>query len=144
MKVILLQDVKGIGRRNEVKEVRDGYAMNYLIPKKLAAPATKPTLTKKQEEEKKLHTTIDKYKKASEALKEKVLDIPLKTGKAGEVFGSITKDDIQNRLLQEEAVYKDVEVLLPQPIKSLGQHAIEIKFGHGIRGQVRINVREQK
>ncbi|HEY4475587.1 MAG TPA: 50S ribosomal protein L9 [Candidatus Paceibacterota bacterium] len=141
MKILLLQDVKGIGRRMEVKEVKDGYARNFLIPQKLAMPATSEALSIKKGEELKLEAIREQSKKSAEALQKMTLEFVVKTGGKGEVFGSIKADDIKKAL--EEKGIKAHGIILEKPIKSLGDHLVEVDFGYGIKGKIKVTLRPQ-
>ena len=141
MKVILLQDVRGVGKKYDIKDVSDGYARNFLILKKLAVPATgKAEHARKEFEEKEKHL-LEHYKKLSEQLKNVALEFKVKVGSKKEVFGSITKEDIKKSIKQMAEF--DGEVILPQPLKALGEHLVEINFGRGFRGQVKVTLSAQ-
>lgn len=136
MKVMLLQDVRGIGKKYDVKDVSDGYARNFLIAQKIAVLATKKNEQIREEFQKKERQLLERYKKTVNQLKNTTLEFNVKTGKKSEVFGSITKEDIKKSI--EQTMDFDGEVILPQPLKTLGEHSVEINLGRGARGQVRI------
>ena len=141
MKVIILQNIKGFGQIGDVKNVSDGYARNFLILKKLAVPATgKAEHARKEFEEKEKHL-LEHYKKLSEQFKNIVLEFRVKVGGKKEVFGSITKEDVKKSIKQMAEF--DGEVILPQPLKTLGEHSVEINFGRGFRGQVKVTLSAQ-
>ena len=125
MRIILLQEIKGLGKKFDVKEVKNGYARNFLIPNGLVKIATKQTI-------KELETLKAAWQKEEQEIKNKLetlakelsgqeFKFTLKTGKKGEVFGSVTRDDIKNKLSMP-----DIEVNLERPIKTLGEHQVEI------------------
>lgn len=132
MKVILLQDVKALGRRGEVKEVADGYANNFLFKKQLAQPADKANLNslnhetrlRMQREEK----TLALAKKQAEALKEQTVIVYAKAGEAGRLFGSVTNSDISEALrgLGYDIDKKRIEV--ETAIKTLGRFTATVKL----------------
>ena len=138
MRVILLQDVKGLGRRNEIKEVNDGYARNFLIAKKMASPATAEAVSAQKELMNREAAEMYKLIVAAKALSEKIIEFRVKSGEKNEVFGSITREDIHREL--ERMGYKNIAVELPKPIKTLGEHQVDINFGKGVRGQAKIIV----
>ena len=138
MKVLLIQDVKGIGKRMDLKNVSDGYARNFLIPKKLAVAADEKAITKKSEFDNSLQNNIFLYKEQSKKLEKETLNFYVKAGEKGEVYESITKDKITKALADKE--YKDFEINLLKPIKQLGEHQAEVKFPQGIKGKLSITL----
>ena len=141
MKVLLLQDVKRVGRRHEIKEVSEGYARNFLFPRKLARIVDENALKMKAESEKEEKALFEKYKELAEALKKEVLEFEVRVGNKNEVFGSIKKGEIEKTLSRKG--YGDVEAELDQPLKSVGEHKVKINFNQRISGEVRIKVRSQ-
>lgn len=136
MKVILLKDVKGVGRAGELITTSDGHAMNLLLPKKLAVQATPQELAKYK-------ASIEKEAKETEglrALAKKFATEPLrfilKTGPHGEVFNSITKEDITAAL--KKAGYEAVKIDLDKPLRTLGIHHAVIHLGKGIEANINI------
>ena len=138
MKVLLLQDVRGIGRRMEIKNVSDGYARNFLIAKKLAIPADASALKLKQESDKEEQKLLDTYNKLARGLSKAVLEIQIKTGKNGEVFGSVKSEEIKSALLKKRLILNDSEVILGKPLRALGDHEVEVSMGRGIKGKVKV------
>jgi len=139
MKVILLQDIKNFGRKFDVKQVKDGYARNFLLPRNLVKVATSEAIKQleiqkavwqKQEIE-----TKNKLEALAKELTEKEFHFALKTGDKGEVFGSIDKNDIKNKLSLSDS---DININLERPIKKLGTCQVEINLGKGIKTSVRI------
>ncbi|MDO8582761.1 MAG: 50S ribosomal protein L9 [bacterium] len=136
MKVILLKDVKGVGKSGELITTSDGHAMNLLLPKKLAVQATPVELAKYK-------ASIEKDAKETESLKaraKKLAGVPLrfvlKTGPHGEVFNSITKEDIAHVL--KKAGYETVKIDLDKPLRTLGTHHAVIHLGKGIETKIRV------
>lgn len=138
MKVLLIQDIKGLGRKNEIKNVNDGYARNFLFPGKLAVLADDRALKMKLEAEKQEKTLVASYRSLAEKLGKQNLEFFMKTGDKNEVFGSVKKEDIRNSLLKLGLINKDAKILLPMPLKDLGEHKVEINFGKGISGVIKI------
>ena len=144
MKIVLLQDVRGLGKKHETKEVADGYALNFLIPRGLAAPATAGKLAEaaavleRREHEKKERAarTAD----LARILERDHLTFPLKTdGKS--VFGSVTKETILSALRARGWLgTARVDVLLDHPLKTLGEHRVPIDLKDGARAMLRVIV----
>jgi len=145
MKIILLEDVKNLGKKLEVKEVSGGYARNFLFPSKLAEPVTPASLKKieamkieheKGEEE--LHKHLGAIANEIEAA---TLVFPLKTDKAGAIFGSVNKETILKALRERHIVTKErIEMELDRPIKEFGEYAIPIDLKKGITAKLKIKV----
>ncbi|PIV31842.1 50S ribosomal protein L9 [Candidatus Wolfebacteria bacterium CG02_land_8_20_14_3_00_37_12] len=148
MQIILLQDIKGIGKKFEIKEIKDGYARNFLIPRGLAKIATNATIkeleTKKsvsEKQEKKLKAELESLAKN---LSHRNFVFSLNVGKKGEVFGSITKDDIEERINANinanlrDYIKNNMEIKLEKPIKTTDEHQIEINLGKGVKTTVKV------
>lgn len=141
MKIILLQDVRGVGRRMEVKEVNDGYARNFLIPQKIAAPFNADGLKVKNEMEAKEKSRLAEIKKHLKELTENPLKFTLKVDKDGVVFGSVKKEDVKKELVQRGI--KEVKIETKDPVKKIGENEIEINFGRGIKEKIKILVSQR-
>ncbi|MEK7553481.1 MAG: 50S ribosomal protein L9 [Patescibacteria group bacterium] len=150
MKVIILQDIKGIGKKFDVKEIKDGYAKNFLIPRGLAKIATNAAVkeleTKKSALEKKEKELKIKLESLVKNLAHREFVFSLNTGKKGEVFGSITKDDIKTRIDADtnadlrEYIENNLEIKLEKPIKTIGEHQVEINLGRGVKTTLNIKI----
>ncbi len=150
MKIILLEDIKGLGKKFEVKEVKDGYAKNFLIPKNLAKTANEANLKiisqQKSAWERKEKEALEHLEKIADQLKNAVLDFSLKVGESGQVFGSVNAAEIIKTLkgldifekYSEEI--KNSEAILEKPIKELGEYLVEINLGKGIKSKIKIKV----
>jgi len=140
MKVFLLQDVANLGRKNEIKEVSDGFARNFLFPKKLAVPVDQKILNFKKELERKEKQKLEMLKNLAQQLENQSLVFKLKVGSQNEVFGSVTKEQISKALLAAGLIKDEekIEVLLEKPIKSLGEHRVEINLSQNIRSKIKI------
>ncbi len=140
MKVIILEDIKDFAKKYDIKEVKSGYARNFLIPKKLAKLASRNALKeleiKKAEWEKKEEGVKNELRAVADELNKKEIVFELKTGKKDEVFGSVTKDDIKNKLSIDE-----IEVKLNKPLKILGEHKVEIDLSKGIKAKVKVVIK---
>ncbi len=141
MKVILLADVKGVGRKNELKEVADGYARNFLIARKLAVAADSHGMEIKHAADQKEQAEKARLEGLAARLAAAPLPFAIKTGAHKEVFGSVSKRDI------EEAIHArgitEGRLLLDHPIKATGEHIVEIDFGKGVRGRIKVSVTAQ-
>ncbi len=133
MKVILKQDVKGLGKMEDLVNVSDGYARNYLFPRGLAAEANAGNInvmnTKKQAEKSKRDRELAHAKELALKVKETVVVIKSKSGENGKLFGSITSKDISDKLKSDFNIDIDKKkIVLPDPIKSLGTTEVEVKL----------------
>ncbi|MBO8161588.1 MAG: 50S ribosomal protein L9 [Thermosipho sp. (in: Bacteria)] len=145
MKVVLIKDVPKIGKKGEIKNVSDGYARNYLIPKRLALVAT-PDVLKKIEKEKQIQQEKEQKirEESQELLKylQKFLyKIPVKAGGSGKLFGALTNSDIAK--VVSEKVERQIDkkwVILNKPIKQIGVYDIEIKLPGGVSGKIKVEV----
>ena len=148
MKVILLADVKGQGKKNDVIEVSDGYGKNFLIPRKLAKMADAQSLNDvKVREEARLYR-IETEKKEARALAEKLqtilVKIPASSGADGRLYGSITTKDISERLAADFGISIDKrKLVLSDPIKAYGKYSVEAKLYTEITGTVSVLVCEK-
>lgn len=134
MKVILKRDVAKVGRKNEIKEVADGYARNSLIPQGLAVPATAENLAMIKEWEKGKAVTGAKIDSAFAALREKLADKEIatkqKAGPEGHLFAGLREKDIAQILAGETGLDVKADwVILPKPLKSVGEHKITLRKG---------------
>ena len=134
MKVILMSDVKGSGKRGSVVNVSDGYAKNFLIPKKIAVEATEQALTelnsKKQAEERREDMEKQNAIEIANTLKNKTVPITLESGKNGKLFGSVTSQNVSDKILQIYGVSVDKKKIhLPKEgVKSYGLYNIKVKL----------------
>ena len=147
MKVILQQDVKGQGKKGQLIEASDGYARNFLIPRKLAVAATAENLnTMKQQEKAKLAQEAAE-KAAAQSMAEKLegcmVKIPAKAGGAGKLFGSVTSKEVSDALKAQFGLdIAKTKIVLPEPIKAFGTYQLKCKLGYEISGTVNVVVTE--
>ena len=148
MKVILLKDVKGTGKKGETKEVSDGYARNFLFPKKMAVEASANSL--KELDEKKKSKEFHAKKEYDEAvllgkqMEEVNVEIYTKAGEGGRVFGSITSKDIAERLKKQKGIEVDKrKIILDEAIKTLGSRRVQIKIHPKVTTNIRVDVKEK-
>lgn len=142
MKVILLHGVERLGEKGEVVEVKDGFARNYLFPKKLAFPATQGGIKMFEEEKKREATRGMKEKRLAEELAGKLETLSLmavaKAGEDGKLYGSVTAADIVELLKKEGYEIEKKNILLESPIKSLGVFMVPIKLHREVEGRVKV------
>ena len=148
MRVILLQDIEKLGKKYDVKEVADGYARNFLIPKGLAKIATKENLkwleTQKEIEVKKAEEELKKVQKTASTIDGQEIIIPVKVGEEGQLFESITSQKIAEKLKELGFDIKKTQIDLIEPIKELGEYPVKIKFEHNLEAEIKIIVVEEK
>ena len=149
MKVILLQDVKGKGKKGELKEVSDGYARNFLLPKKLAIEATADNVNTLRLKEKARAKQMAEEKAQAEAIAEQlksiVVKISAKAGAGGKLFGSITSKEIADALQKQcgIAIEKN-KIVQDNPIKGYGSFSVKCKLGYEVGGTINVLVVEEK
>ena len=149
MKVIFLQDVKGQAKKGELKEVSDGYARNYLLPRKLAMEANADNLNalKLKEKAKAAQIAAEKAKAEENAkqLENIIVKISAKSGAGGRLFGSITSKEISQTLSKQHGIDIDPKkIVQDEPIKSYGSFEVKCKFGYEISGVIHVLVTEEK
>ena len=139
MKVIFNVDVKGQGKKGELKEVSDGYARNYLLPRKLVSEATADNINTLKLKEKAKQAQIAKEKAEAEANAKKLAGVQVtiraKAGKNGKLFGAVTSQEICDALKAQFDI--DIEknkIVQPEPIKNFGSFSVKAKLGHEISG----------
>ena len=147
MKVIFNVDVKGQGKKGELKEVSDGYARNYLLPRKLVSEATADNINTLKLKEKAKQAQIAKEKAEAEENAKKLsgvqVTIRAKAGKNGKLFGAVTSQEICDALKAQFDI--DIEknkIVQPEPIKNFGSFSVKAKLGHEISGTVNVLVVE--
>ncbi|MBR6253268.1 MAG: 50S ribosomal protein L9 [Clostridia bacterium] len=145
MKVILTQDVKSLGKKGQVIDASDGYARNFLLPKKLAVLADAANMnelkTKQEANKYKKDMSMAAAKEVAEKMKNFQITFKLKAGENGKIFGSVTSKDIADELNKKYFVEVDKKkVMLDDSIKNLGTYNVEIKLFEGISGTLKVNV----
>lgn len=149
MKVILTQDVKGVGKKDQILEVNDGYARNFLIPKKLGVQASTANLALLKSKQDSRDFKRQQDKKAAEQIKEKLekirLDIKVKSGENGKIFGGVTSKEISDVLKDKYSINIDKKKIeLKETIKIVGITTVDIKLFEGVIGKVKVNVIPEK
>ncbi len=148
MKVIFQQDVKGQGKKGELKNVSDGYARNYLLPRGLAMEATNDNLNAYKLKEKAKAAQIAKEKAAAQEAAEKLsavqVKISAKSGGSGKLFGAVTSKEISDALKEQFDLDIDSKkIVQAEPIKSYGAYDVKAKLGHEISGTIHVLVVEE-
>ena len=148
MKVILLADVKGQGKKNDVIEVSDGYAKNFLIPRKLAKAADAQSLNDVKVKEAARLYRIETEKKEAQALAEKlktmIVKIPASSGADGRLYGSITSKDIVEKLQADFGITIDKrKLVMNDPIKAYGKYEVDVKLYTEVTGKINLLVCEK-
>lgn len=148
MKVLLLQEVKSLGKAGDICEVKDGYGKNFLIAKGMAQVATNETINRYKKEEKirkeKEAALIEELKQLADKLKQITLILPRKTGANGSLYGAITKEEIAQAFKESHNIDIDKKALdLKNPIKSTGIYEIDLKLGFGLHTICKIDVQAQ-
>ena len=149
MKVILQQDVKGQGRKGQLIEASEGYARNYLLPRKLAIAATADAINTMNLKEKARRAEEARQKEAAmaaaEQLKALLVKIPAKAGTGGRLFGAVTTKEISDALKAQHNVdIPKQKLVLDDPIKSFGTYQVKARLGFEISGTVNVLVCEEK
>ena len=145
MKVILTQDIKGVGKKDEIINANDGYARNFLFPKKMAVEANKQNMSLLQGRKDSANFKKEQDKEKANELKDKIskimLTIKVKSGENGKIFGSITSKEISTELKKQHKIEIDKKkIMLKEAIKEQGTFTIEIKLYEGIIGKLKINI----
>jgi large subunit ribosomal protein L9 len=144
MKVILLDDVTKVGRRGEVRDVSDGYARNFLIPKKLALSATAGNLKNLEHIKRQQDAKADRIKADAEALRAKiealVYEERRQASEEGKLFGSVTSQDVADFLGTRGIPMERRRITLDEPIKALGEHLVSMRLHQDVTAQLRVNI----
>ena len=145
MKVLLIKDVKSLGKKGEIKDVKDGYGQNFLIGKGMAKLATPEVVEKwKMEQEtaaKDLADTLARLKKEEKELATKNIVIIKKLAPAG-IQGSVGKDDIAKAIKEQMNIEIDKKIVeLKKALKTVGEHKVDIKLGHGIHAHITVEIK---
>jgi len=147
MKVILLQDVKGKGKKGQMLEVSDGYARNFMLPRKLAMEATADAINTMRMNDKAAAEKAAKERaeamEISKKLKELTLTVKAKGGGAGRLFGSVTNQEIADALKANTGITLDKrKIIISDPIKSVGTYTVQCKLGYEITAPLTVKIEE--
>lgn len=147
MKVILIEDVKSLGKKGQIVDVNDGYARNFILAKKLGLEATPKNLNdlklKKANEEKVAKEIYEEAVAFAERLSGMEVTVSIKTGEGGKIFGSVSSKEIAEAAKEQLGVELDKKKMqLPNPIKNIGTQMVPIKLHPKVTAQLKVNVRE--
>lgn len=147
MQVILLQDVKALGKKGEVVAVNDGYAKNYILPKKLGLEATGKNMNDlKLQKANSIKVAEEQYEAAKEfakVIESKTVVVKMKAGEGGKVFGSVSTKEIAKEALEQQELDIDKKKMqLAEPIKSFGTHEIPVKLHQKVTAKLKVKVEE--
>ena len=148
MKVILLDNIKGVGKKDEIINASDGYARNFLLPKKLAVEANSENMSKlkAKQDSNQYRKNVEKEEaqKIAEKLKGILLKISVKAGENGKIFGSITSKEIaENLKIQYQIKVDKKKIELKEPIKTLGSFTVQIRLYEGVVGNLKVQMISQ-
>lgn len=148
MKVILLQDVKSLGKKNQIVDINDGYARNFVLPKKLGIEANNKNLNdlklQKAREAKLAQEELEKAKELAEKISEKSVELSVKTGEGGKVFGAVSTKEIAAAAKQQLGLDIDKKKMkLDEAIKTLGTHLVNVKLHKEVTAQLKVVVKEK-
>ena len=149
MKVIFNQDVRGQGEKGEMKEVSDGYARNYLLPRKLASEATPDMINAFKLKEKAKKAQMEREKAQAEENAKRLegiqVTISARAGQGGRLFGAITSQEISDALREQHGIeIEKNKIVQSEPIKSFGSFEVKAKLGYEVSGKISVLVVEKK
>ena len=146
MKVILLQDVKGKGKKGQILEVSDGYARNFMLPKKIAIEATADAINTVKMNDKATQERIAREKAealaTSKKLREMTVVVKAKGGGAGRLFGSVTNQEIADALAKTGVKLDKRKIVISDPIKNVGTYTVTCKLGYEITAPLTVKIEE--
>lgn len=144
MKVILTDEIRGLGGRGEVVQVKDGYARNFLLPKKLAREATPGNLKSAEQERKKWAVLTEQEKDVAREAAQKIEGMKIvvrkKVGEGGTLYGSVTSAEIADQLLAQGIEVDKRRIELTHPIKSIGLHDVDVKLHREVSAHIQVEV----
>jgi large subunit ribosomal protein L9 len=148
MQLLLIQDVKSLGKKGELVNVSDGYARNFILPKKLGLEATPKNLNdlklQKAAEEKRQKELLEEAQAFAKELESKTIEVTIKAGEGGRTFGSISSKEIATALKSEFGYDIDKKKLqLSEPIKNIGTHTVPVKLHPQVTAELKVKVSEQ-
>ena len=149
MKVILQQDVKGQGKKGQMIEVAEGYARNFLLPRKLAVPATVDAMNTMRLQEKAKKAEEARQKAEAEAVAEKLksaqVKVSARAGANGKLFGAVTSKEVSEALLAQHGIeLAKQKIVMDEPIKAYGSYQLKAKLGYEVSGTIYVLVVEEK
>ena len=146
MKVVLLQDVKGLGKKGELVNTSDGYARNFLFPRKLAMEANSQAMSelknREASEKHRIDTEIAAAKESASKIEGKTVRLSAKAGENGKLFGSVTSKDVAEAISKEFGLKLDKRKVVVEDIKAFGTYPVEVKLYNGISASMFVRVGE--
>ena len=147
MKVILLQDVKGKGKKGQMLEVSDGYARNFMLPRKIAVEATADAVNTMRMNDKATQERIAREKSEAMEISKKLRDLTVvvtaKGGGSGRLFGSVTNQEIADALKEKSGISLDKrKIVMAEPIKNVGTYTVTCKLGYEITAPLTVKIEE--
>lgn len=146
MKVILLQDIKGVGKKDQIINASDGYAKNFLIPKKMAVEATKVNMNRLERQHAdaaaKAQAELEEAQKLGKEIEEKTININVKVGNNGKLFGAVTNKEVASALKEQFNIDIDKKKIVVEPIKAIGDSEAAIKLHPQVTAKLKISVSE--
>lgn len=148
MKVILLEDIKGVGKKDDIINASDGHARNYLFPKNLAVEATKSNMNRlenvKKAEKQRQDELLQEARTMEEKLKNVTVKIPVKMGKNGKIFGSVTSKEIASALTEQNDIQIDKKkIVISDPIKSVGTVKMDVRLHPKVTAKLSVQIVEE-
>lgn len=147
MKVILLQDVRGKGKKGQMLEVSDGYARNYMLPRKIAMEATPDAINTMRMNDKAIQERQAREREEamelSKRMKAMTLTVYAKGGGAGRLFGSVTSQEIADALQSQGITLDKRKIVMDEPIKNVGTYTVRCKLGYEITAQLTVKIQER-
>lgn len=148
MKIILIKDIPNIGKKYDVKNVSDGYARNFLFPKKLAIVATTKEIKnlelKKEAARVEAEKDLNKNQEIARKLEDMEIEVPAKTGKDGSLYAAISSAQIAKVLKEKGFEIKKDQIKISEPIKEMGEKEIIVEFPHGLEVKIKVIVVKEK
>jgi large subunit ribosomal protein L9 len=149
MKVILLEDIENLGKKGEVKDVADGYARNFLIPRELVVLATPKALKKLAEEKEIAEQKAEQELKAVEEMVSQIDGLEIEISEkvdeeTGKLYGSINEQKISQIFKERGFDIKKKQIKIPQPIKEIGEHQVFLNFDHGLEAEIKLIIADEK
>ncbi len=146
MKLVLLQDVKSLGKKDDIVTVNDGYARNFLIPRKLGVEATAANLNKLKEQQANAAFQAAEQLKAAKALAEKIegvkLEMPVKVGGSGKLFGALSSKEIADAMKAQFGIEMDKKkIVLDEPVKEVGERTVLVKLHKDVTAKLALDVK---
>lgn len=148
MKIILLQDVKSVGKKGDIIDANDGYARNFLLPKKMGVPANAENMNtlklQKSNEAKVAQEQLEEAQRFAKELETKEVVLAIKAGEGGKTFGSVSSKEIANAYKEQCGITIDKKkIQLPESIKNFGVYEVKIKLHPKVTGTLKVKVKEQ-